>query len=169
MPTRTIIWEISLNTRDFSSIRLPSQIVEDVSDKYKYVPVNSWYCIISVANFTFTLRAAMVQQWCHHAGIKNNYKWARPPLSKGPHWAGYFYTWSKKGCSREMVREGKVVPELNKLSTTSWTRMRECRYSFTILDLDRGEWSASSPCRYTPGTHWIGGCMGPTTGLDAMK
>jgi hypothetical protein len=34
-----------------------------------------------------------------------------------------------------------------------------------------GEWSASRPGRFTPGekvpgTHWIGGCVLPRTGLD---
>jgi hypothetical protein len=34
-----------------------------------------------------------------------------------------------------------------------------------------GEWSASRPCRFTPGertlgTHWIGGWVGPRAGLD---
>jgi hypothetical protein len=37
-----------------------------------------------------------------------------------------------------------------------------------------GEWSASRPCRFTsgerdPGTHWIGGWVGPRAGLDAME
>jgi hypothetical protein len=37
--------------------------------------------------------------------------------------------------------------------------------------LDRGEWSASHPGRFTPrervpGTHWIGGWVGPTAVLD---
>jgi hypothetical protein len=39
--------------------------------------------------------------------------------------------------------------------------------------LDGGEWSASRPGRFTPrerasGTHWIGGWVGPRTGLDAV-
>jgi hypothetical protein len=39
--------------------------------------------------------------------------------------------------------------------------------------LDGGEWSASRPGRYTsreraPGTHWIGGWVGPRAGLDAV-
>jgi hypothetical protein len=44
-----------------------------------------------------------------------------------------------------------------------------------ILDsaLDGGEWSASRPGRFTPmgrapGTHWIGGWVGPRAGLDAV-
>jgi hypothetical protein len=32
--------------------------------------------------------------------------------------------------------------------------------------LDGGEWSASRPGRFTPGTQWIGGWVGPRTGLD---
>jgi hypothetical protein len=42
------------------------------------------------------------------------------------------------------------------------------------VDVVEGEWSASSPCRFTPGekdpgTHWIRGWMGPRTGLDDME
>jgi len=40
--------------------------------------------------------------------------------------------------------------------------------------LDKGEWSASRPGRFTsreraPGTHWIGGWVDPRAGLDAVK
>jgi hypothetical protein len=36
------------------------------------------------------------------------------------------------------------------------------------------EWSASRPCRFTPeerapGTHWIGGWVGPRAGLDNVE
>jgi hypothetical protein len=31
------------------------------------------------------------------------------------------------------------------------------------------EWSASRPCRITPGIHWIGGWVGPTVSLDAVE
>jgi len=39
---------------------------------------------------------------------------------------------------------------------------------------DIGEWSASRTVRFTPGekspsTHWIGGSVGPTAGLDAVE
>jgi hypothetical protein len=39
--------------------------------------------------------------------------------------------------------------------------------------LDGGEWTGSRPCRFTPrerepGTHWIGGWVGPRTVLDAV-
>jgi hypothetical protein len=39
--------------------------------------------------------------------------------------------------------------------------------------LDGGEWSASRPVRFTfreraPGTHWIGGWVGPRAVLDAV-
>jgi hypothetical protein len=45
-------------------------------------------------------------------------------------------------------------------------------HSFTSA-LDGGEWSASSPGRFTarkraPGTHWIGGWVGPRAVLDAV-
>jgi hypothetical protein len=32
-----------------------------------------------------------------------------------------------------------------------------------------GEWSASRPCHFTPGTHWIGGWVGPRAGLDDVE
>jgi hypothetical protein len=53
--------------------------------------------------------------------------------------------------------------------------MEEWRYSSTILNLGtRGEWSDSRLGRFTPweivpGTHWIGGWVGPRAGLDAME
>jgi hypothetical protein len=54
--------------------------------------------------------------------------------------------------------------------------MGEWRYSSThslTSALDGGEWSASRPARFTPrerapGTHWIGGWVGPGTVLDTV-
>jgi hypothetical protein len=45
---------------------------------------------------------------------------------------------------------------------------------FLTLTLDRGGWSASRPGRFTHGetandTHWIGVCVGPRVGLDAVE
>jgi hypothetical protein len=45
---------------------------------------------------------------------------------------------------------------------------------FLILVLVGGEWSASRPGRYTPkerapGTHWVGGWVGPRAGLDIVE
>jgi hypothetical protein len=45
---------------------------------------------------------------------------------------------------------------------------------FITFALDGGEWSGLRPCRFTPGerapgTHWIGGWMGPRFGLDAVE
>jgi hypothetical protein len=45
---------------------------------------------------------------------------------------------------------------------------------FLTSALDGGEWSASRPFRFTPGkrapgTHWIGGWVGPTAGLDNVE
>jgi hypothetical protein len=53
---------------------------------------------------------------------------------------------------------------------------REWRYSSTHSStsaLGGGEWSASRPYRFTPkerapGTHWLGGWVGPRTVLDAV-
>jgi hypothetical protein len=46
--------------------------------------------------------------------------------------------------------------------------------SFLASALDRGEWSALSSGRFIPkesahGAVWIGGWLGPTTGLDSME
>jgi hypothetical protein len=37
---------------------------------------------------------------------------------------------------------------------------------FLTSALVGGEWSASRPCRFTPGTHLTGGWVGPRAGLD---
>jgi hypothetical protein len=46
-------------------------------------------------------------------------------------------------------------------------------HAFLTSALDGGEWSASQPGRFTPrervpGTHWIGGLVGPRAVLDAV-
>jgi hypothetical protein len=40
---------------------------------------------------------------------------------------------------------------------------------FLISATAGGEWSASRPCRFIPGTHWIGGWVGPRAGLEDLK
>jgi hypothetical protein len=45
---------------------------------------------------------------------------------------------------------------------------------FLISALVGGEWSASRPCRFTPGerapgTHWIAGEVGPRAGLEDVE
>jgi hypothetical protein len=47
-------------------------------------------------------------------------------------------------------------------------------HAFLTSALDGGEWSASRPCCFTPGktapgTHCIGGWVGPKAGLDVME
>jgi hypothetical protein len=47
-------------------------------------------------------------------------------------------------------------------------------HSFLTKALDGDKWSASHPYRLTlgkraPGTHWIGGWVGPRAGLDAVE
>jgi hypothetical protein len=37
---------------------------------------------------------------------------------------------------------------------------------FLTSTLVGGEWSDSRPSRFNPGTHWIGGWVGPRAGLD---
>jgi hypothetical protein len=71
--------------------------------------------------------------------------------------------------------KGKVVPVLY-LSTTPWRRIGEWRYRSmhsSALALGGGEWSASRSGRFTPreiapGTHWIGGWVGPRAILDSV-
>jgi hypothetical protein len=40
---------------------------------------------------------------------------------------------------------------------------------FLTSALAGGEWSASRLCRFTPGTHWIGGWVGPRAGPDDVE
>jgi hypothetical protein len=40
---------------------------------------------------------------------------------------------------------------------------------FLTSALVGGEWSASRPGRIYPGTHWIGGLVGPRAGLDDVE
>jgi hypothetical protein len=45
---------------------------------------------------------------------------------------------------------------------------------YSASALDGGEWSGSCACRFTPrdgapGTHWIGGWVGPRAGLDITE
>jgi hypothetical protein len=71
--------------------------------------------------------------------------------------------------------EGKVVFVLQ-LSTTPRRRIGGVEVSSThslTSALDGGEWSASRRGRFTsreraPGTHWIGGWVGPRAVLDAV-
>jgi hypothetical protein len=73
--------------------------------------------------------------------------------------------------------KGKVVPVL----FFNWAPrpegvLAEWRYSSThslTSALDGGEWSASRPSRFTPketapGTHWIGGWVGPRAVLNSV-
>jgi hypothetical protein len=41
-------------------------------------------------------------------------------------------------------------------------------HAFLTSALDGGKWSASRPGRFTPGTQWIRGWVGPRIGLDAV-
>jgi hypothetical protein len=70
---------------------------------------------------------------------------------------------------------GKVVP-LHNSAPPHEDVLGEWTYSSThslTSALDGSEWSASHPVRFTPrerapGTHWIGGWVGSSVGLDAM-
>jgi hypothetical protein len=82
--------------------------------------------------------------------------------------------WRSSKVSRDRVGKSKV-PVLNKAPRHE-DIFGEWRYSSThslTSPLDRSEWSASRPGRFTsreraPGTHWIGGWVGPTGVLDAV-
>jgi hypothetical protein len=76
---------------------------------------------------------------------------------------------------------GKVKVKVNMSLCFKWAPRRESilgewRYSsshFLTSALDRGEWSASRSGRFAPrerapGTHWIGGWVGPRAVLDAV-
>jgi hypothetical protein len=43
------------------------------------------------------------------------------------------------------------------------------RSIFLTSALVGGEWSASRPGRFTPGTHWIGGWVDPRAGLEDVE
>jgi hypothetical protein len=73
------------------------------------------------------------------------------------------------------LKVSKDVPVLNKAPRHEGV-IGQWRYSSThslTSALDRDEWSASCPGRFThreraPGTHWLGGWVGPRAGLDAV-
>jgi hypothetical protein len=57
--------------------------------------------------------------------------------------------------------KGKAVPVLTQLSTTPWRKVGEWSYW--------GEWSASRPCWFIPGTHCIGGWVDPRSAVDVVE
>jgi hypothetical protein len=65
--------------------------------------------------------------------------------------------------------KGKVILVLNTLSIMPWRRVREWRYSSTVNRGNRRRWSASRSCRFIPDTRYIGGWVGPQTGLDTEE
>jgi hypothetical protein len=73
--------------------------------------------------------------------------------------------------TQDVVAVVKVKLSLCLISLSIWGS-RGIAPPFLPSALDGGEWSASRPCRFTPGerapgTHWIGGWVGPGAGLDA--
>jgi hypothetical protein len=79
-------------------------------------------------------------------------------------------------CSIAYVSQVKVIPVLFNWAPRHESVLGELRYSFAhslTSALDGGEWSASRPDRFTPkerapGTHWIGGSVGPRAVLDLV-
>jgi hypothetical protein len=64
--------------------------------------------------------------------------------------------------------KGKVVPVHNQAPCHKDVRgSGGIAPAFSTLALDGGEWSASNPGCFTPGTHWIGGWVSPRAGLDS--
>jgi hypothetical protein len=53
----------------------------------------------------------------------------------------------------------KVVPVVNAMK--AYGGVDVYTHVFLTSTLVGGEWSASRPCRFTPGTHWIGGWVDP--------
>jgi hypothetical protein len=75
-----------------------------------------------------------------------------------------------------VIGKGKFVPVLfiteHHVMKTYWGIGGQL-HVFLTSALDGGEWPASRPSRFTPrervsGTHWIGGWVGTTAGLDAV-
>jgi hypothetical protein len=70
-----------------------------------------------------------------------------------------------------LIKDGKVVPLRSIEAHLGDRRYSSC--SFLTSTLEEGEWSASRPGRAlppgerAPGTHCIGGWVGPRAGLDA--
>jgi hypothetical protein len=72
---------------------------------------------------------------------------------------------------------GKIVPVLFNWAPRHQVVLGEWRYNAThslTSALERGEWSASRPGRFTPretdpGTHWIGSWVGPSARLDTVS
>jgi hypothetical protein len=106
---------------------------------------------------------------------------SRPWKPQNSHWAVFCFLESKEhSCVRKMVNsEWKVKLSLcffYNITPRHEGVLGEWRYSSThslISALDGGEWSASRPSRFTPrerapGTHWIGGWVGPRAVLDAV-
>jgi len=46
--------------------------------------------------------------------------------------------------------------------------MEVCPYALLTSALDGSGWSVSCSGCYTPGTHWIGGWVGPRASLDMV-
>jgi hypothetical protein len=90
-------------------------------------------------------------------------------------WAWYCQDLYRANKPSEDKGKGKVVPVFNKAPRHEDV-LGEWRYSPThslTSALDGGEWSASHPGRFTareraPGSHWIGGWVGPRAVLDAV-
>jgi hypothetical protein len=75
------------------------------------------------------------------------------------------------GCIRVNVNSSPCLTEHHTMK--AYGGMEVYLHAFLTSALDGGEWSASRPGRFipkvrTPGTSWVGGCVGPRTGLDPV-
>jgi hypothetical protein len=91
-------------------------------------------------------------------------------------WLKYFYITYHCSCrTSNLFSEGTVKVNLSLCLEDVWGSEGRAP-TFLTSALDGGEWLASRPGCFTPGekspgtpaTHWIGGCVGPRAGLDAV-
>jgi hypothetical protein len=80
----------------------------------------------------------------------------------------FYYTRSAKHGVVAYETKGKVAPVLNSHLEDVWGN-RGIAPPFSTSELYGGEWSDSCLGRFTPGTHWMGGWVGPRTGLDVVE
>jgi hypothetical protein len=66
-----------------------------------------------------------------------------------------------------------AVPQLPQYALMAWCSVKAQGQLYLYPTLDGGEWSVSHLDRFThgvriPGTHWLGGWVGPRAGLDTV-
>jgi hypothetical protein len=78
-----------------------------------------------------------------------------------------------KHCSEvsffEMPENGKTTIRFNDKIGNGKGKIAPVLNSAPRHNDEPGDWSASSPDRFTPDIHWTGGLVDPTAGLDAVE